>query len=67
MAEGNDKMSVTSGRRLISTSPGSSDNVDYAQTRYLNLMCLSSDIQQKRNHLLTKENAYNSVIPFLSL
>ena len=66
MAEGNDKMSVTSGRRLISTSPGSSDNVDYAQTRYLNLMCLSSDIQQKR-HLLTKENAYNSVIPFLSL
>jgi len=34
VAEGNDKMSVTSGRRLMSTSPGSSDNVDYAQTRY---------------------------------
>ena len=46
MAEGNDKMSVTSGRRLMSTSPGSSDNVDYAQTRYLNLMCLLSYIQQ---------------------
>ena len=47
MAEGNDKMSVTSGRRLISTSPGSSDNVDYAQSRYLDLMCLLSVIQYK--------------------
>jgi len=34
IAEGNDRMSVTSGQRIISTSPGSSDNVDYAQSRY---------------------------------
>ena len=30
VAEGSDKMSVTSGRR---GTPGSSDNVDYAQSR----------------------------------
>ena len=36
IAEGNDRMSVTSGQRIISTSPGSSDNVDYAQSRYAN-------------------------------